>query len=115
MSRTSISYFVRYEGRAEDRDAFVDFYRTEHVPVLAQFPGIERIVLHTPEPWQDPFPVKPDRFELLAQMIFESSEALDQALRSEARALAREHFAGFPPFHGVVYHQAARSEEVWVR
>jgi uncharacterized protein (TIGR02118 family) len=104
---------VRYEGQAASFEAFVARYRDEHVPILARFPGIRRIVLHTPVAWRDPFPVKPDRFLLLAQMIFDSQEDLDQALQSEARALAREDFAKFPPFEGTVYHQAALSEEVF--
>lgn len=109
----SVSYFVRYEGSAPDPAAFVARYREQHAAILARFPGIRRIVLHTPAAWYDPFPVKPDRFLLLAQMIFDSQEDLDRALQSEARALAREDFAKFPPFEGTVYHQATLSEEVF--
>ena len=111
----SVSYFVRYQGQSEDAEAFVKYYRERHVPILARFPGIERIVLHIPAAWQDPFPVKPDGFALIAQMVFSSSEALDRALRSEARALARSDFANFPAFHGTVHHQAVVSEEVFAR
>ena len=108
-----VSYFVRYEGQAENAEAFLARYRDRHVPILARFPGIRRIVLHTPAAWQDPYPVTPDRFALIAQMIFDSQADLENALRSEARASAREDFAQFPPFHGTVYHQAAVSEEVF--
>jgi hypothetical protein len=59
------------------------------------------------------FPVKPDRFALVAQMIFDTKEDLDNALQSGERAIAREDFSSFPPFHGVVYHQATISEEVF--
>ena len=111
----SVSYFVRYEGQAESQAAFLSHYRDHHVPILARFPGIVRIVLHTPISWQDPFPVKPDRFALLAQMVFASKDDLDRALQSEARATARDDFGSFPPFHGLVYHQAASSEEVFSR
>jgi len=111
----SVSYFVRYAGKAEDREAFLAHYRNRHVPVLARFPGLKRIVLHTPAPWQDPFPVNPDGFALLAEMVFDSVEDLNRALHSEARALAREDFGNFPAFHGTVYHQAASSEEVFSR
>ena len=111
----AVSYFVRYEGEAENPQEFLARYRDEHVPILARFPGIRRIVLHTPTVWQDPYPVRPDRFSLIAQMIFESQADLEAALRSEARAEARTDFAQFPPFHGTVYHQAAASEEVFAR
>jgi uncharacterized protein (TIGR02118 family) len=113
MSPPNISYFVRYEGKAEDEEAFLAHYRDRHSPILARFPGIRRIVLHTPTMWHDPFPVKPDRFALVAQMIFDTKEDLDNALQSEERAFAREDFSAFPPFHGVVYHQATISEEVF--
>jgi len=110
---TSVSYFVRYEGQAESPAGFLAHYRDHHVPILTRFPGIRRIILHTPTTWQDPFPVKPDRFTLVAQMVFDSREDLDKALQSEARATARDDFGNFPPFHGLVYHQAALSEEVF--
>ena len=110
-----VSYFVRYEGAAENPEAFLARYREQHVPILAGVPGIRRIVLHTPAAWQDPYPVKPDRFSLIAQMIFDSTADLEAALHSPARAAAREDFAKFPPFHGTVYHQAADSEEVFAQ
>jgi uncharacterized protein (TIGR02118 family) len=114
-AKLSVSYFVRYEGEAESPEAFLSYYRDRHGPILARFPGIRRIVLHIPAAWNDPFPVKPDRFALLAQMEFETAADLEAALHSSARAAARDDFAGFPPFHGTVYHQAATSEEVFVR
>jgi uncharacterized protein (TIGR02118 family) len=88
-------------------------YRDRHAPILARFPGIRRIVLHTPTTWRDRFPVKPDRFVLVAQMIFDSQEDLNIALQSNERAIAREDFSSFPLFHGLVYHQATISEEVF--
>ena len=108
----SVSYFVRYEGTAADAGEFVRYYREEHAAILRRFPGIRSIVLHTPIAWRDPFPVQPDRFLMLAQMIFDSREDLDRALGSEARAEARRDFARFPRFEGSVFHQAALTEEV---
>jgi uncharacterized protein (TIGR02118 family) len=109
------SYFVRYEGEAANRAGFLRYYRDRHAPILARFPGIRSIILHSPVEWHDTFPVNPDRFTLLAQMIFDSEEDLDRALQSEARAEARVDFAHFPQFEGVVYHQAVVSEEVFKR
>ena len=108
-----LSYFVRYEGEAESPEAFLSHYRDHHVPILARFPGIRSIVLHVPAECHDPFPVTPDRFALLAQMIFDTKDDLDRALQSQARATARDDFGGFTPFHGRVYHQAAQSDEVF--
>jgi uncharacterized protein (TIGR02118 family) len=111
----SVSYFVRYEGQADSPAAFLEYYRERHAPILMRFPGIRRIVLHTPVAWHDPFPVQPDRFALLAQMIFDTQHDLDRALESEARSAARGDFGSFPPFHGLVFHQATRSEEVFAK
>jgi uncharacterized protein (TIGR02118 family) len=109
----SVSYFVRYEGEAEDWEAFFSNYRHHHVPILIRFPGIRQIVLHTPIPAHDPFPVEGDRFALLVQLVFDTAEDLQRALDSEARAAAREHFAHFPVFHGPVRHQAVLSQDVY--
>jgi uncharacterized protein (TIGR02118 family) len=111
----SVSYFVRYEGEAESPEAFLSHYRDHHVPILAHSPGIKEIVLHVPTAWEDPFPVTPDRFALLAQMIFDTKDDLDRALQSEERVTAREDFGSFPLFHGRVYHQATHSEEAFSR
>jgi uncharacterized protein (TIGR02118 family) len=111
----SVSYFVRYEGEAAHRDEFLRYYREQHAPILARFPGIRRIVIHSPVDWQDEFPVNPDRFTLLAQMIFDTRQDLDRALQSDARAEARADFAHFPKFAGSVYHQATISEEVFAQ
>ena len=109
----SVSYFVRYRGRAADEEAFVDYYRTRHAAVLACFPGIASLTLHRPVAWSDPFPVNPDSTMLLAQMSFASPEALNAALASEARVQAREDFANFPPFDGTVTHQATSSHMIF--
>jgi uncharacterized protein (TIGR02118 family) len=109
----SVSYFVRYEGPAENRAEFLRYYRERHVPILARFSGIQRIVLHTSVEWQDRFAVRSDRFMLLAQMIFANAQDLERALGSSARAEAREDFGRFPRFEGAVYHQAANTEEIW--
>jgi hypothetical protein len=83
MKAVSVSYFVRYEGRAESPQELLAHYRDRHVPLLARFPKIRRILLHTPTAWQ------------------------------EARAEARRNFGQLPRFQGVVYHQAAVSAEVF--
>ncbi len=46
-------------------------------------------------------------------MTFESAAALDAALRSEARARARDDFANLPPVRGPVTHLAMASEKIF--
>jgi uncharacterized protein (TIGR02118 family) len=108
-----ISYFVRYRGAAADPAAFADYYAAHHAAILKRFPGIRSLTLHEPAAWTDPFPVREDGTALLAQMVFERPADLDRALGSDARRLAREDFARFPPFAGEVTHQAMRARVIF--
>jgi uncharacterized protein (TIGR02118 family) len=111
----SVSYFVRYDIRAQDLAAFLSYYERHHVPMLSGWPGLERVVLHKPVGWQDPSPVNRGSSVLLAQLEFQSVEALNHALASPERAAARRDFGRFPPFEGTVTHQAMHSSEAWRR
>jgi len=109
----SVSYFVRYDIEAGDLKAFLRRYREVHVPLVARWPGLRRMVMHTPLEWQDPFPVNRGRAVLMAQLEFDSEAAMNQAFASPERAAAREDFKRFMTFEGTVTHQAMKSEEVW--
>lgn len=112
----SVSYFVRYQNLGPDAPAFADYYRTRHAAILNDFPGLRGLVLHTPIASADPFPTHADPTEFLAQMIFESGDALNTALASQARRRARDDFANFPAFGGPVVplatHLAMRAEKI---
>lgn len=108
-----VSYFVQYRGRSEDPARFVARYAEMHAPILARLPAIRSLVLHTPVAWSDPFPVHAGGSMLLAQMIFESREALVDALRSDARKEARGDFSLFPAFEGEVTHEALAGRVVF--
>ena len=108
-----VSYFVRYRGHARDPQAFAAYYRERHAAILKDFPGIDSLIMHAPVPFHDPFPVRPAKTMLLAQMTFASPAALDAALHSDARRLAREDFAKFPAFDGEVVHEALAAEVIF--
>jgi len=109
----SVSYFVRYDIEIGDLDAFMRRYREVHVPLVARWPGLRRMVLHTPLAWRDSFPVNPGRAVLMAQLEFESEAAMNAALASRERAEARGDFKRFPKYEGTVVHQAMAQEEVY--
>ena len=109
----SFSYFVRYDIAASDLRSFLDRYKKIHVPLVAKWPGLRRMVMHTPTDWQDPFPVNRGKALLMAQLVFDSEEAMNKAFASRERAEAREDFKRFMTFEGTVTHQAMQSEEVW--
>ena len=109
----SVSYFVRYEVAVPDLDQFLDRYRKIHVPLVATWPGLRRMVMHTPMEWTDPSPVNKGKAVLMAQLEFDSEAAMNKAFASPERAAAREDFKRFMTFEGKVIHQAMKSEEVW--
>ena len=76
----SVSYFVRYDIDVADLDGFMRRYREVHVPLVSRWPGLRRMVLHTPLAWRDPFPVNRVRaFEqgLLTAMRTQHAGILD--------------------------------------
>jgi uncharacterized protein (TIGR02118 family) len=109
----SISYFVRYDINAPDVDAFVAYYRTKHVPILSRWPGMKRVVLHTPAECDDLFATNRGKTVLLAQLEFDSMEDLEMAMGSAERVEARQDFKNFPQYQGQVLHQAMQTEEAW--
>jgi uncharacterized protein (TIGR02118 family) len=109
----SVSYFVRYDIAVDDLEAFLKRYRDVHVPLVARWPGLRRMVMHTPVAWNDPSPVNRGKAVLMAQLVFEDQISLQTAFASPERAAAREDFQRFMTFEGKVTHQAMRSEEVW--
>jgi len=109
----SVSYFVRYDIAVDDLEAFLRRYREMHVPMVARWPGLRRMTMHTPVAWQDPVPVNRGKAVLMAQLEFDSEAAMNKAFASPERVAAREDFKRFMTFEGTVTHQAMKSEEVW--
>ena len=109
----SVSYFVRYDITAPDLAGFLERYKKIHVPLVAKWPGLQRMLMHTPVDWNDPAPVNRGSAVLIAQLEFDSEEAMNEAFASRERAEAREDFKRFMTFEGTVVHQAMRTEEVW--
>jgi uncharacterized protein (TIGR02118 family) len=109
----SVSCFVRYDIAVTDLKGFLERYRKVHVPAVTSWPGLRRMVIHTPVDWKDPFPVNRGKAVLMAQLEFESEAAMNAAFASRERAEARDDFKRFPRFDGTVVHQAMAQEEVF--
>jgi uncharacterized protein (TIGR02118 family) len=109
-----VSYFIRYVGRPEDADKFFEHYRTRHAALLRDYPGIRGCRLHHPIPWHDPVSVNKDNVLVLAELIFDSADALNQSLLSEARQRSRADFLNFPKLiDGEVRHLAVETETLF--
>ncbi len=105
----TVSYFVRYRDLPGPVEAFAADYNGRHVDILRTWPGIQRIVVHTPVTWHDPQGIRPDATDFLTEMTFASSDALHAALESEARARARDDRVNLKQGAALVTHQAMRS------
>ena len=108
-----VSYFVRYRGASPNPDAFQTYYEAQHAEILKRFSNIRSLILHRQTAWVDPFPVRRGETMLLAQMQFDSAGDLDNALRSQARRLARDDFQRFPSFDGEVTHEAMTGKVIF--
>lgn len=109
----TVSCFVRYDIAVPDLEGFLERYRKAHVPLVTNWPGLRRMVLHTPVDWKDPVAVKRGSAVLLAELEFDSLEAMNSAFASPERIRAREDFQRFMKYEGAVIHQAMAAEEVW--
>lgn len=109
-----VSYFIRYVGRPEDADKFFEHSRPRHAALLRDYPGIRGCRLHHPIPWHDPVSVNKDNVLVLAELIFDSADALNQSLLSEARQRSRADFLNFPKLiDGEVRHLAVETETLF--
>lgn len=103
----SVRYIVRYQGQSQEPEKFVDYYVNTHGKFMQAYPGIRSAVLHVPVGgWTDPLTIVPGNDFLLGEFEFDSVDALNAALASEARIRAREDAKRFPQFDGKVTHQA---------
>lgn len=107
-----ISYLVRYENLPQPTADFVQHYETTHAGILKDFPGLRGLTLMTPAAWQDQAAIQPGQADFLAMMQFDSAEALEHALQSEARQRARDDFNKFDLAGATVTHQAMRFRKV---
>ncbi len=102
----AVSYFVLYDGPAEDDAAFRRYYHANHPPILGRMTGIRSTVLGTPAAWRDPLGIADAGHMHLCDISFDSVADLNAGLASQARVELREDFGKFPPFEGAVTHQA---------
>jgi len=109
----TISYFVRYDDSVPLSEEFLRHYRQDHAKILKRFPSIQSLYVHTSANWADGESVNAGNAGLLAQLVFPSEAALNEALASKARQLARDDMLSFPSYAGTVVHQAMSSRKIF--
>jgi uncharacterized protein (TIGR02118 family) len=86
VHRLIVSY-----GQPEDPGAFDDYYRDTHTPLAMQIPGVVRFTIGHPQPMD---PAQPAPY-LVAELDFDSEEAMGSAFASNEGKAAAEDVANF--------------------
>lgn len=102
MFRVSICY-----GRPADPAAFDEYYRSTHIPLTLQIPGLVRFTTGKPRSLDRTEPP----YHLVADLWFETAESLKAALRSDEMRAASADVANFATGPVTLYSQ----EETVVR
>ncbi len=91
-----VSFNVRYYGPVADARHFVDHYLEHHPRILAELPGIRNVFCYLPTAWSNPTGVPDSGCILGNEVVFESVQALNDALASDVRHALREDYLSFP-------------------
>ncbi|MGY1619249.1 EthD family reductase [Geodermatophilus sp. SYSU D00691] len=86
VHRLLVSY-----GQPADPGAFDDYYRDTHTPLAMEMPGLVRLAIGHPKPLD---PSQPGPY-LVAELDFESEEAMGRALASNEGRAAGADIANF--------------------
>lgn len=104
-------FLVHYPGRAVDFDAWINYYLTHHPQIMFDFPGVREIEIFTRVDWLDAMPWTRVHYMQRNKLMFDSAQAITDAMHSPVRHAMRQDFEKFPPFEGSNIHHpmAART------
>jgi hypothetical protein len=100
------TYLVSYEGEAEDLNAWLSHYLSEHTRHMAEFPDIRELEVYTRLDWVSALPWRRVHHMQRNKVAFDSADALTRALNSPVRHRMREDYKTFPAFTGANTHYA---------
>jgi len=112
VSPTACSFVVHYPGPAEDLNAWLAFYVANHPPLMARFPDVREIEILSRIDWVDAMPWPRVNHIQRNRLLFDSPQALTDALHSPVRHEMRADFAKFPPYEGGNFHYPMLTEVV---
>lgn len=98
------SFVVHYPGPAQDMNAWLAHYIAGHPPLFQRFPGIRGIEILTRVDWVSGLPHEKVHHMQRNRVVFDSPDALTEALQSPVRHELRADFHTFPPFEGGNFH-----------
>ncbi len=105
----AVSFFVQYDGPAENPTAFHAYYRAHHVPIVFRMPGIRSVTYYLPAGIKPP-PVgrAVERLQIV-QAVFDSADDFVKMRQSAERKEGLRDFDNYPKFEGAVTHQVMQS------
>ena len=89
-----VKFCVFYYGKPEDPAAFDKYYWAHHLPIVACWPHLKRIVISKGRSDDDIYQI--------AELYFDNRAEMEMALRSPERAIAAEDGKKLPRFNGEV-------------
>ncbi|MDP9430313.1 MAG: EthD family reductase [Actinomycetota bacterium] len=103
VHRLVVSY-----GQPEDPGAFDAYYRDTHTPLATEIPGLVRLSVGNPQPLD---PAQPAPY-LVAELDFESEQAMGSALSSPQGRAAGADVANFSTGGATMAHYEVREVQV---
>lgn len=100
------SFVVHYPGPAQDVNAWLAHYIAGHPQMMRRMPGIRAMEILTPVDWVNGMAIPSVRYLQRNRVLFDSPEALTQALESPVRHELRQDFDNLPAFEGGNKHYA---------
>jgi uncharacterized protein (TIGR02118 family) len=103
------TYLVGYEGPAQDFNAWLTHYLSNHPPLMLQLPGLRELEIYTRLDSASGLPFAHATAMQRNKVVFDSATALADALHSPIRAAMRRDFDSLPSYSGATPHFAMRS------
>ena len=108
----AVSFFVQYDGPADDPGAFHSYYRSHHVPIVFRMPRIRSVSYHLPTGIKPPTIGRAVERLQLVQAVFDTAEEFLTMRKSAERKEGLRDFKNYPRFDGDVTHQIMRSRRL---
>ena len=108
----AVSFFVQYDGPAENPTAFHAYYRAHHVPIVFRMPGIRSVTYYLPTAAKPPSVGRAVERLQIVQAVFDSAEDFVKMRQSKERKEGLRDFDNYPKFEGAVTHQVMRSRRL---
>jgi EthD domain len=98
-SNTPCTYLVQYPGRADNLDAWLDYFDRVHSPILARLPDVRAVTSFRPVAGSTTsLPWRPGHAMQRNKVVFDDVDALEAALASPELAEVRADAARFPSY-----------------